>query len=133
MFLYFQSYVENFCTSYIIKLLVNQMQQIRNLEHKICVFFTLQKHQFMLLVSLHELKTVCGLRVICLLPYQWFFLFLFCCLQPVTLWTGKQIFSLIIRPNKKCPVQANLRTKGRAYTSNEELCINDSCKQIYNW
>lgn len=48
-------------------------------------------------------------------------------IKPTELWTGKQIFSLILRPNKKCPIRANLKTKGRAYTSNEELCINDSC------
>ncbi|PSN52693.1 DNA-directed RNA polymerase III subunit 1 [Blattella germanica] len=52
--------------------------------------------------------------------------------KPVALWTGKQIFGLILRPNKKCPVKANLCTKGRAYTSNEELCINDSCKYYNN-
>ncbi|KAJ9598140.1 hypothetical protein L9F63_026756, partial [Diploptera punctata] len=52
--------------------------------------------------------------------------------KPVALWTGKQIFSLILRPSKKCPVKANLRTKGRAYTNNEELCINDSYVVIRN-
>lgn len=49
-------------------------------------------------------------------------------LKPQQLWTGKQIFSLILKPNNKCEIKANLRTKGRAYTSNEELCINDSCE-----
>lgn len=44
------------------------------------------------------------------------------------MWTGKQVFSLIIKPNKTSPIKANLRTKGRAYTSNEELCVCDSCK-----
>lgn len=53
-------------------------------------------------------------------------------LKPRELWTGKQIFSLIMRPNEACPVKANLKTKGRAYTSNEELCINDSCKTDIN-
>ena len=48
--------------------------------------------------------------------------------QPVQLWTGKQLFGLLMRPNSSCPVKANLRTKGKAYTSGEELCINDSCK-----
>ena len=48
-------------------------------------------------------------------------------MKPYQLWTGKQIFSLILKPNKACPIKANLKTKGRAYTSNEELCINDSC------
>jgi len=49
-------------------------------------------------------------------------------LKPVKLWTGKQIFSLILRPNPECPVKANLKTKGKAYTSGEEFCVNDSCK-----
>lgn len=48
-------------------------------------------------------------------------------LKPTMLWTGKQIFSLILKPNNTCNIKANLKTKGRAYTSNEELCINDSC------
>lgn len=52
--------------------------------------------------------------------------------KPAMLWTGKQIFSLILRPNQSCPVKANLRTKGRAYTSNEEMCINDSFVNIRN-
>jgi len=49
-------------------------------------------------------------------------------LKPTKLWTGKQIFSLIMRLNAKCPVKINLKIKGRAYTNNEEFCINDSCK-----
>jgi DNA-directed RNA polymerase III subunit RPC1 len=52
--------------------------------------------------------------------------------KPTVTWTGKQIFSLILKPNDKCPVKANLKTKGRAYTSNEELCINDSYVIIRN-
>ena len=48
-------------------------------------------------------------------------------LKPTMLWTGKQIFSLILKPNNTCNIKANLKTKGRAYTANEELCINDSC------
>ena len=44
------------------------------------------------------------------------------------LWTGKQLFGLLMRPNSDCPVKANLRTKGKAYTAGEELCINDSCE-----
>ncbi|KAJ1529329.1 hypothetical protein ONE63_006119 [Megalurothrips usitatus] len=53
-------------------------------------------------------------------------------LKPAMLWTGKQIFSLILKPNKLCPIKANLCTKGRAYTSNEEMCINDSYVNIRN-
>lgn len=52
-------------------------------------------------------------------------------LKPSMLWTGKQIFSLILKPNSTCNIKANLKTKGRAYTSNQELCINDSC--TYNF
>ncbi|XP_076289845.1 DNA-directed RNA polymerase III subunit RPC1-like [Lasioglossum baleicum] len=53
-------------------------------------------------------------------------------LKPTMLWTGKQIFSLILKPNNSCNIKANLKTKGRAYTNNEELCINDSYVIIRN-
>ena len=50
-------------------------------------------------------------------------------LQPVTLWTGKQIFSVILRPSDDNPVRANLRTKGKQYCGRgEDLCVNDSCE-----
>ncbi|XP_073684076.1 DNA-directed RNA polymerase III subunit RPC1-like [Garra rufa] len=48
-------------------------------------------------------------------------------LKPIRLWTGKQIFSLILKPSKSCPVKANLRTKGKQYCGKgEDLCSNDS-------
>ncbi|XP_077970587.1 DNA-directed RNA polymerase III subunit RPC1-like [Styela clava] len=54
-------------------------------------------------------------------------------LKPCSLWTGKQIFGLILRPNKECPIKANLRTKGKQYSgSGEDLCVNDSYVVIYN-
>ncbi|XP_023347954.1 DNA-directed RNA polymerase III subunit RPC1 [Eurytemora carolleeae] len=53
-------------------------------------------------------------------------------LKPVALWTGKQIFSLMLAPNKTCGIQANLVTKGKSYTSGEEFCINDSYVIIRN-
>ncbi|XP_034935802.1 DNA-directed RNA polymerase III subunit RPC1 [Chelonus insularis] len=53
-------------------------------------------------------------------------------LKPSQLWTGKQIFSLILRPNSSCKILANLKTKGKAYTHGEELCINDSFVIIRN-
>ena len=53
-------------------------------------------------------------------------------LQPSRLWTGKQLFSMILRPNKNSPVKANLRTKGKNYSKNEDLCVNDSCKSRIN-
>ncbi|XP_041032404.1 DNA-directed RNA polymerase III subunit RPC1 isoform X1 [Carcharodon carcharias] len=53
--------------------------------------------------------------------------------KPVTLWTGKQIFSLILKPNKDCPINANLRTKGKQYCGkDEDLCYNDSFVVIQN-
>ncbi|XP_059158515.1 DNA-directed RNA polymerase III subunit RPC1-like [Physella acuta] len=52
--------------------------------------------------------------------------------KPCKLWTGKQVFSLLMRPNKECPVMVNLRTKGKNYTKNEDLCSNDSFVVIHN-
>jgi len=52
--------------------------------------------------------------------------------KPKQLWTGKQIFSLMLRPNKRSKVLANLVTKGKSYTSGEEFCINDSWVIIRN-
>ncbi|CAD7087568.1 unnamed protein product [Hermetia illucens] len=53
-------------------------------------------------------------------------------MKPRKLWTGKQIFSLTLRPNKDCPVQANMSTKGRNYTSGYDLCVKDSWVIIRN-
>ncbi|XP_053306455.1 DNA-directed RNA polymerase III subunit RPC1 isoform X2 [Spea bombifrons] len=54
-------------------------------------------------------------------------------LKPVTLWTGKQIFSLILHPSVDSPVRANLRTKGKQYCGKgEDLCRNDSYVTIQN-
>lgn len=40
--------------------------------------------------------------------------------------------SLIFRPYKTCQVNANLEAKGKAYTKNKELCVNDSYVIIRN-
>ncbi|XP_074475095.1 DNA-directed RNA polymerase III subunit RPC1 [Sebastes fasciatus] len=54
-------------------------------------------------------------------------------MKPMALWTGKQIFSLILKPSKDCPVKANLRTKGKQYCGKgEDLCYNDSFVVIHN-
>ncbi|XP_011188921.1 DNA-directed RNA polymerase III subunit RPC1 [Zeugodacus cucurbitae] len=53
-------------------------------------------------------------------------------LKPRKLWTGKQIFSLLLRPNKQCPVMTNLITKGRNYTNNYDLCVRDSWVIVRN-
>lgn len=52
--------------------------------------------------------------------------------KPIALWTGKQVVSVMLRPNKSSHVKINLRTKGKSYTSNEELCINDSYIVVQN-
>ncbi|XP_076459285.1 DNA-directed RNA polymerase III subunit RPC1-like [Babylonia areolata] len=36
--------------------------------------------------------------------------------KPCHRWTGKQIFSLIMRPNKASPVKVNMQTKGKSYS-----------------
>lgn len=53
-------------------------------------------------------------------------------MKPRRLWTGKQIFSLILRPNNECPVKSNLMTKGKNYTGNNDMCIRDSYVVIRN-
>ena len=53
--------------------------------------------------------------------------------KPVKLWTGKQIFSLIIKPNNRTPIKLNLRTKGKVYTNkDEDLCANDAFIVVHN-
>jgi len=53
-------------------------------------------------------------------------------LKPRQLWTGKQIFSLLLKPNRESKVRANLETKGKSYSSGRELCVNDSYLVIRN-
>ena len=53
-------------------------------------------------------------------------------LKPEPLWTGKQIFGLLLKPNRQCKVEANLEAKGKSYTKDRELCINDSYVVIRN-
>ncbi|XP_076809232.1 DNA-directed RNA polymerase III subunit RPC1-like [Clavelina lepadiformis] len=53
--------------------------------------------------------------------------------KPCTLWTGKQVFSLILKPNNQCPVRVCLRAKGKQYCGKgEDLCTNESFVVIYN-
>ncbi|EDS26516.1 conserved hypothetical protein [Culex quinquefasciatus] len=42
-------------------------------------------------------------------------------IKPRKLWTGKQIFSLILKPNRHSVVNANLSTKGRNYTTGKDI------------
>ncbi|KAG5965333.1 hypothetical protein E4U57_004170 [Claviceps arundinis] len=43
-------------------------------------------------------------------------------LAPQMLWTGKQIFTVMMRPNKDCPVKINLDAKCRAYKARPGQC-----------
>jgi DNA-directed RNA polymerase III subunit RPC1 len=45
--------------------------------------------------------------------------------KPITLWTGKQIFSTMIRPNKDAKVLINFETKEKNYHKNKHFCQND--------
>ena len=49
-------------------------------------------------------------------------------LQPVRLWTGKQVIGVLLRPNRHSPIVMNLRAKGKQYSTGEDLCCNDSCE-----
>ncbi|XP_022661232.1 DNA-directed RNA polymerase III subunit RPC1-like isoform X1 [Varroa jacobsoni] len=53
-------------------------------------------------------------------------------LKPRVLWTGKQIFSLILKPSRESNVRINLRAKNKKYTKNEDMCANDNYVIIRN-
>ncbi|EFX69638.1 hypothetical protein DAPPUDRAFT_62003, partial [Daphnia pulex] len=56
-----------------------------------------------------------------------------CIQKPAALWSGKQIFSLILRPNPGDRIKVNLRTKGKEYSKkNEEFCVNDGFLLVRN-
>lgn len=46
-------------------------------------------------------------------------------LKPIKLWTGKQVFSAMIRPNKDSKVLVNFETKERNYSKHKHFCPND--------
>jgi DNA-directed RNA polymerase III subunit RPC1 len=46
-------------------------------------------------------------------------------LKPFPLWTGKQLFNLLLRPNRNIDLHINFETKARNYTSGEHLCCED--------
>lgn len=52
--------------------------------------------------------------------------------KPVRLWTGKQVISVLLHPNRHSPIVMNLRAKGKQYSTGEDLCYNDSFVVIYN-
>ncbi|DBA04436.1 TPA: hypothetical protein N0F65_010032 [Lagenidium giganteum] len=44
---------------------------------------------------------------------------------PMRLWTGKQVISMLIKPNKATKVLVNLELKERNYTNNKFMCVKD--------
>jgi len=52
------------------------------------------------------------------------------------LWTGKQVFNILMRPNEKCNVLVNLETKCRSFERKEgrapDLCPSDGYLIIRN-
>lgn len=46
-------------------------------------------------------------------------------MKPMRLWSGKQIFSCMIRPNKESTITVNLETKEKNYNRDKHFCPND--------
>lgn len=47
-------------------------------------------------------------------------------LQPVELWTGKQLFNVLLRPHAKMKVYLNLTVTEKSYVKHQEtMCRND--------
>jgi DNA-directed RNA polymerase III subunit RPC1 len=47
-------------------------------------------------------------------------------IKPVRLWTGKQLFSLVLKPNAQSRVQVNLEVKGKSYSGAQtHMCPRD--------
>lgn len=46
-------------------------------------------------------------------------------LKPVTLWTGKQVFGMLLTPNKQSELIVNFETKEKNYTKDMHFCRND--------
>ncbi|XP_064966340.1 DNA-directed RNA polymerase III subunit 1-like isoform X2 [Musa acuminata AAA Group] len=46
-------------------------------------------------------------------------------IKPIELWTGKQLFSVLIRPNARTKVFLNLMVKEKIYTKSETMCPSD--------
>ncbi|XP_045464776.1 DNA-directed RNA polymerase III subunit RPC1 [Harmonia axyridis] len=55
-----------------------------------------------------------------------------CIIKPKCLWSGKQIISLVFRPNEEDPVKANLAAPGKGDTKKKEFCEKDTYVLIRN-
>ena len=49
-------------------------------------------------------------------------------LRPIELWTGKQLFSVLVRPNVQSGVLVNLELEEKAYSKQgRQMCLSDGC------
>lgn len=57
-----------------------------------------------------------------------------CIIKPRELWTGKQVISVLLRPNRSEGHPINIRAPGKQYSGGnfEELCPNDSFLVVHN-
>ncbi|XP_065889671.1 DNA-directed RNA polymerase III subunit RPC1-like [Dysidea avara] len=53
-------------------------------------------------------------------------------MKPCRLWTGKQLITCLLSPGSSTSTPLNLRCKGKQYSNNEDLCVNDSFVVIYD-
>lgn len=54
-------------------------------------------------------------------------------LKPMQLWSGKQLISVVFRPNRSSKIKLNMRAKGKNHTgTKEEMDPNDTCKLPQN-
>ena len=53
-------------------------------------------------------------------------------IKPVELWTGKQLMSLLLKPNRKSKIIVNIEVKETNYTNWEEMCNKDKYVRFKN-
>ena len=51
--------------------------------------------------------------------------------KPKKLWTGKQVISVLVRPNKSVNARVNVESKERFYTDNKAMCVEDGYVIFY--
>ena len=53
-------------------------------------------------------------------------------LKPRELWTGKQVLSLLVRPNLRTPVNLNFEARAKFYTKDKHMCEKDGYVCFFN-
>jgi DNA-directed RNA polymerase III subunit RPC1 len=53
-------------------------------------------------------------------------------IKPMELWTGKQVFSTMLRPNNEAKIEISFETKEKNYVSNKHFCKNDGWVDFRN-